>query len=86
LKKVVQKDRPLPLKAVPADELFKRKGSRFWQARFRDGSGKLYRRTTARTDERTARQWMTLAKQEANRLAESDTSTNTHDTESPELF
>jgi len=78
MKKIVQKDRLLPLETIPADALYKRKGSRFWQARYRDTNGTLHRRSTGHTLKDRATQWMALAKQEANRAAAQTTTTETH--------
>lgn len=85
MKKIVQKDRLLPLETTPADALYKRTGSRFWQARYRDAAGKLHRRSTGHTLKDRATQWMALAKQEANRAASQTTKTET-DSQNLELF
>lgn len=77
MKKIVQKDRLLPLDSTPADALYKRTGSRFWQARYRDAVGNLYRRSTGHTLKDRAKQWMSLAKQEANRSGVHTTTTQT---------
>lgn len=57
-----QKDRPLPLQAAPAEGVFRRRDSRFWQARFRGADGTLHRRTTGTTFRAAALEWLRCAK------------------------
>ena len=68
--KRIQKDRPLPLKPALREGVFRRKDSRFWQARFRGADGTLFRRTTGTTFRAAALVWMECAKRELHRAGE----------------
>lgn len=65
-----QKDRALPLKAALSEGVFRRRDSRFWQARFRGADGVLFRRSTGTTFRSAAVEWMACAKRELGRVHE----------------
>lgn len=60
--KRVQKDRPLPLKAPLSEGVFRRRDSRFWQAKYRRADGRLFRRSTGTVFRAAALQWLACAK------------------------
>lgn len=62
MKKIVAKQDKLPLKTARREGVFRRKDSRFWQARFYDAQGALVRRSTGTTHECAAREWLAVAK------------------------
>lgn len=69
-KKLIQKDRPLPLKRAITDAVFSRKDSKFLQVRFAGPDGKLIRRTAATRSESAARQFLVLAKRQSGQVSQ----------------
>jgi len=62
VKKTLAKQDKLPLQQARKEGVFRRKDSRFWQARFYDAQGSLVRLSTGTTHECAAREWLAVAK------------------------
>ncbi len=53
----------MPRRKHPVNRIFKRKGSRYWQAKFLSG-GVIYTRTTRTTNEESAQVFLSLARKQ----------------------
>lgn len=64
MKKIVQKDRPLPLKRGVTEKVYKRKDSSIYQVRFVGPNGKLVRLSTGTRSKTAAQQALPMFKRE----------------------